>query len=101
MTRLLGCLGAVAATAVFIVAAAGPGLAQTSRAFEVCAKTALQQAMLIRSVIGQSDIRDRTGKVTGVKMDLDVNALGKKTKVSCYYTAATRVAVVIPLGRVV
>ena len=50
--------------------------------------------MLIRSVIGQSDIRDRTGKVTGVKMDLDVNALGKKTKVSCYYTAATRVAVI-------
>jgi hypothetical protein len=94
MKRIAGCLFPVVAVLGVVFAAAGPGVAQTSKAFEVCAKTALQQAMLVRSVIAQSDIRDRSGAVTGAKVDLDVNALGKKTKVSCYYTAATRTAVI-------
>jgi hypothetical protein len=71
-----------------------PVEAQSSKAFEVCAKAALQQAMLVRSVIAQTDLRDRSGAVIGTKVDLDVNALGKKTKVSCFYTAATRAAVI-------
>jgi hypothetical protein len=71
-----------------------PVEAQSSKAFEVCAKAALQQAMLVRSVIAQTDLRDRSGAVIGTKVDLDVNALGKKTKISCFYTAATRAAVI-------
>lgn len=72
----------------------GPAFAQGSKAFEVCAKTALQQAMLVRSVVAQTDWRDRSGAVIGTKVDLDVNALGKKTRVSCYYTASSRTAVI-------
>ena len=94
MKRIAGSLFPLLATLGFVSVAAAPGFAQTSKAFEVCAKVALQQAMLVRSVIAQSDIRDRSGAVTGAKVDLDVNALGKKTKVSCYYTAATRTAVI-------
>lgn len=84
----------LAAVLGWVVLGAAPGLAQSSRALEACAKTALQQAMLLRSVIAQSDIRDRSGAVIGAKLDMDVNALGKKTKVSCYYTDATRTAVI-------
>jgi hypothetical protein len=71
-----------------------PVFAQSSKAVEVCAKTALQQAMLLRSVVAQSDWRDAKGRIVGAKVDLDVNALGKKKKVSCYYTDATRTAVI-------
>ncbi len=85
-------------TLVLLVMAALSGgdraLAQGSKAFEVCAKTALQQAMLVRSVVAQSDWRNRSGAVIGTKVDLDVNALGKKKKVSCYYTASSQSAVI-------
>lgn len=84
----------LAIAAVLLAASAGAAAAQGTRAFEACAKAALQQAMLVRSVIAQSDLRDAGGAIVGTKVDLDVNALGKKQKVSCYYTAATRVAVI-------
>lgn len=92
MQRKFG--GAIAGAALFATVWGGSAEAQSSKAFEVCAKAALQQAMLVRSVIAQADLRDRSGAVIGTKVDLDVNALGKKTKVSCFYTAATRTAAI-------
>jgi hypothetical protein len=73
-----------------------PAAAQGSRAVDTCAKTALQQAMLLMSVEDQSALRDKRGVVVGTKVDMRVNALGKKKVVSCYYTDATRVAVIRP-----
>ncbi len=79
-----------------MIVAAGPATAQTSRAVDACAKTALQQAMLIMSVEAQTALRDKRGAVVGTKVDMRVNALGKKKVVSCLYTDATRVAVIRP-----
>lgn len=70
-----------------------PVLAQSSRAVGVCAKTALQRAMLLRSVVAQPDWRDAKGRIVGTKVDLDRNTPGKK-KVSCHHTDATRTAVI-------
>lgn len=85
-----GLVLSLAATAL----GSGPVIAQNSKAFETCAVTALQQAMLVRSVVAQSALRDSRGKVVGTKLDLAVNALGKKRTVSCYFTEATRTAVI-------
>ena len=74
----------------------GPAAAQGSRAVDTCAKTALQQAMLLMSVEGQSALRDKRGVVVGTKVDMRVTALGNKKVVSCFYTEATRVAVIRP-----
>lgn len=79
-----------------LIAAAGPVAAQGSRAVDTCAKTALQQAMLLMSVEAQTALRDRRGLVVGTKVDMRVNALGKKKVVTCLYTDATRVAVIRP-----
>jgi len=74
----------------------GTAAARESRAVDTCARTALQQAMLMMSVEGQSALRDKRGVVVGTKVDMRVNALGKKKEVSCFYTDATRVAVIRP-----
>jgi hypothetical protein len=81
---------------VMIGLGTAPAEAQGSRAVDTCAKTALQQAMLMMSVEGQSALRDKRGVVVGTKVDMRVNALGKKKVVSCFYTEATRVAVIRP-----
>lgn len=73
-----------------------PAAAQGSRAVDACARTALQQAMLMMSVEAQSALRDKRGMVVGTKVDMRVNALGKKKVVSCLYTNSTRVAVIRP-----
>ncbi len=52
--------------------------------------------MLMMSVEAQSPLRDKRGAVVGTKVDMRVNALGKKKVVSCFYTDATRVAVIRP-----
>lgn len=73
-----------------------PAAAQTSRAVDTCAKTALQQAMLLMSVEAQAPLRDNRGVLVGTKVDMRVNALGKKKVVSCFYTDATQVALIKP-----
>lgn len=73
-----------------------PAAAQSNRAVDACSRTALQQAMLVMSVEGQFPQRDKRGVVVGSKVDMRVNALGKKKVVSCYYTDATQVAVIRP-----
>ena len=88
--------GLVFGLGMAVIVAAGPAVAQGSRAVDTCAKTALQQAMLMMSVEAQTALRDKRGVVVGTKVDMRVNALGKKKVVSCFYTDATRVAVIKP-----
>ncbi len=73
-----------------------PSVAQGSRAVDTCARTALQQAMLVMSVERQTALRDARGRVVGTRVDMRVNALGKKRVVSCDYISATRTAVIRP-----
>lgn len=90
-------MGLVLAAGLALIALApDPVAAQASRAIDTCAKTALQQAMLMMSVEGQTALRDGRGKVVGTKVDMRVNALGKKKVVSCFYTDATRMALIRP-----
>ena len=88
--------GLVLGFGMAVIVVAGPAIAQGSRAVDTCAKTALQQAMLMMSVEAQTALRDKRGVVVGTKVDMRVNALGKKKVVSCFYTDATRVAVIKP-----
>jgi hypothetical protein len=75
-----------------LVALPAPGHAQNTKALEICAKTALRQAMLLRQVTGQRDLRDKAGKVTGVELTMDVKTLGKQATVYCVYDPVKNLA---------
>lgn len=75
-----------------LVSLPAPVLAQNAKALEVCAKTALRQAMLLRKVTDTRDLRDQAGKVTGVELAMVVKTLGKETTVYCVYDPAKNLA---------
>jgi hypothetical protein len=77
-----------------LAALSAPGYAQNTKALEICAKTALRQVMLLRQVTGQRDLRDKTGKVTGLELTMDVKTLGKQATVYCVYDPVKNLAAI-------